>query len=170
LSICRNKRESILAPPHFKVNVNYSVGKNRFYCYHNNISFNDYILQILKDNNVQLLLPYHVMQFLENPIVTRVVEMFILTFEQMFAGTDINHVMQFSDEVKLFSDLCFQGKLYSHINETLGTDTVKALMMFVAFSDSKTDSDEKQKFKRVFPNIMAFTDAFKDLHGTEHVL
>lgn len=110
------------------------------------------------------------MQFLENPIVVTVIEMFIQTLSQMFSEKDIYHVVQFSDELRLFSELCFEGELYRYINKKLGTDDAKSLMMFVCFSDSKNDSDEKEKLKNLFPNIVAFMDAFKALHGAKYVL
>jgi hypothetical protein len=63
------------------------------------------------------------------------------------------------NDVKLFCSLAIEGKLYEYIHHELKLEDrkqAKKIMMVVAFSSPKFNSNQKTQFKELFPNVYQF--------------
>ncbi|MDQ2718221.1 MAG: hypothetical protein M3Z26_00465 [Bacteroidota bacterium] len=110
----------------------------------------------------------YVHTFFDNPTLKAVLDRFenmTSYYVHTFSQSDPYYLHTFLKEVKLFSDLCFSGKLYSFINEKLNIEDGKLLMMEIAFSSEKNHTKKKAELKTYFPNIIGFIDRFKKQNG-----
>jgi hypothetical protein len=77
----------------------------------------------------------------------------------IFANWLMTHDCYKQNDVKLFCSLSIEGKLYEHIHHELKLNDrkqAKKIMMVVAFSSPKFNSNRKTEFKELFPNVYQF--------------
>lgn len=75
-----------------------------------------------------------------------------------------------TEDFKRFKALTIEGKLYNHIKENLGLETIKQGKMAafeILFSSRNNNTTNKAKLKQLFPSVIKWIDDFKKENGDE---